>query len=236
MYNENDPLLKAFFRNKWIIAILIVDIIAILVVIGVFIYQSTKVSTISFDVAPLKAKISVNGDSHYTNGQFPITPGKYEVRISYEGLETKTLTVNIEPHDFVSVTTFIKGADNNFEFYEMKDNDASYQKLKAIASAEKNLTTDNDESAQEFITTLEKKLSIKDKLPLKGYVYSASGKGASTGGYAIHGSQSSKSCKKSTCLVVKYYGKDYKNPAIAKIKEAGYNPDDYEIVYERYKQ
>lgn len=234
MQDENVPLFKAFFRNKWIIAVLIADVIAILVVIGVLISQAAKTSTISFNIAPVKAKISVNGDSHYTNGQFPITPGKYEIKISYEGLETKTLNVDIAPHDFVSVTTFISAANNNFEFYELKSNDDSYQKLKSIASAENNLTTDNDKSAQEFIASLEKKLSIKDKLPIKGYVYSASGNGASTGGFSIQRGQDSKSCKKSTCLLVKYYGIDYQKPAIEKIKDAGYNPDDYQIVYERY--
>ena len=31
-----------------------------------------------------------------------------------------------------------------------------------------------------------------------------------------------------------YYGKDYEDEVAKKIKEAGYNPDDYELIYKRY--
>lgn len=234
MHDENGSLLKAFLSNRWVRAILVIDVIVIIIVTGVYIRQSNKNSTISFNVVPISATISVNGNTKYTNGQYSITPGTYKIAISYEGLETKTLSVTVEPHSFVSVTTFLSGADNSFEYYELKNNFMAYQKLKTIASADNNLTTDNDTTAQEFIANFERKMSIFNVLPLNGYIYSEPAANASTGGFVIQKDQSEKKCNKSACLLIRYFGKDYEEAALQKIKEAGYNPDDYQIIYERY--
>ena len=60
--------LKAFFKNKWVRLILILDIAAIIAIVVIIIINSTRVSTLVFDIAPLDATISVNGDEHYKNG------------------------------------------------------------------------------------------------------------------------------------------------------------------------
>ncbi len=232
MQDSDSSLLREFFRNKYIRIFLIIDILAVLAVIGLLIYRATRISTIYINVAPLNATVSING-TNYSNGQYDITPGSYNIKISREGLETKTISVNIEPHHYVTVTTFLTDANKSFDFYKLKNNYGSYQKLKSIASAEKNITTDNDTSAQEFIANYDRITSILDKLPLKGYVYTESGVNMPTGGFAIHNGESTQKCDRRACLLVKYYGKDYENAVTEKIKAAGYNPDDYQIVYER---
>lgn len=234
MQDDNVSYLKAFFRNKWVRIVLILDVIAIAVVIGVYVRQATKISTISFNIAPVDATISVNGDSSYKNGRYSITPGTYEVKISHKDLETKTMKINIESRHYVAVTTFLAGADNNFDFYAQRNRSSSYQKLKDIASKDNNITTDSDTSAQDFIENFEHILSITDKLPIKGYVYADPNASSSTGGFAIRDGQSNKKCEKAACLLVKYYGKDYEEEVKKQIKEAGYNPDDYQLIYERY--
>lgn len=226
--------LRAFFRNKWVWAILIIDVIAVFGIIGVLIWQATKVSTIIFNVAPIDATISVNGNTNYTNGQYSITPGTYEINISREGLEAKTLSVDIEPHYVVTVNMFLSGADNNFEFYKWKDNYGSYQELKSIASSENNITTDQDVSAESFISDFEQTMSIMNVLPIKGYVYADPSIHSATAGFAIRDGQSKEGCERTACLLVNYYGEDYEEAVIEKIKDAGYNPMDYQILYERY--
>ena len=235
MQDGNVSPLKAFFRNKWVRIILIIDIIAFLVVIGIIIMNSTKVSTINFNIAPVDATISVNGNTNYTNGQYAITPGSYEIVVSHEGLESKTFNIDIEPHYVVALTTFLKGADNGFGFYELNANYESYEKLKAIASKDNNLTTDQDTSAEQFISDSEHKLSIVNILPIKGYVYADPSVGASTAGFAIRDGKSRRDCEKIACLLVNYYGEGYEETVAEKIKAAGYNPADYQLLYERYK-
>lgn len=233
MQDKNVSPLQEFFRNKYIWTFLILDILAVIAVIGVFIRQSSKVSTITFNVVPIDATISVNGDKHYTNGQYKIAPGDYKIEISHEGLETKTLSVNIGTHNYTDVTVYLTSADKSFDFYKQKKNYESYKKLKTIASNENNMTTDDDTSAQEFIGNYDQIISIMNKLPIKGYVYSSPNANMSSGGFTIENGQGKNECIQSACLLVRYHGKDYEQAVLDKIKEAGYNPDDYQIIYDK---
>jgi hypothetical protein len=233
MQDNNTSPLQEFIRNKIVWAFFAIDIIAVIILVGFFINQASKVSTINFNVVPLDATISVNGDTNYANGQHNIAPGQYQISISHDGLETKTMSISIQPHDYASVTMYLTDADKTFEFYKLKDNYESYKKLKTIAAASNNITTDNDKSAEEFIIYFDNVISIYDKLPIKGYVYTDSRVNMSTGGFTINGGRSKKECIKSACLLVTHYGKDYEDEVLKQIKKAGYNPDDYQIIYER---
>lgn len=232
MQDNDTSFFREFIRNKYIKLFLILDIIAILAVIGLLIYRATRISKIYFNVAPLDATISVNG-VNYSSGQHDITPGSYEIKISADGLEAKTLSINIEPHHYVTVATFLSDNGKTFEYYKFKKNQGSYLRLKSIASAENNITTDSDTSAQDFIIKYEQALTIYDKLPLKGYLYEEPSVSMSTGGFAIQDGRSKDQCDKMNCLIVRCYGKNYENAVLEKIKEAGYNPEDYQIIYER---
>lgn len=226
--------LREFFQNKYVLIFIVIDIIAIIALVGVFINRASKTSSIYFNVAPVDATISVNGDTHYSNGQFDITPGKYNVKISHDGLETKEFTVNIGSKDYTSVVTFLADTSHSFDFYRLKDNYESFRKLKDIASADSNTTTDKDTSAQEFIAKYDRIMSIVNVLPIKGYVYTDPSVNMSTGGFTIKNGLYKKQCEQSACLIVQHYGKDYESEVIRKIKAAGYNPDDYQLIYERY--
>ncbi|MBP5656435.1 hypothetical protein J6X15_02520 [Candidatus Saccharibacteria bacterium] len=234
MRDRNNSPLQEIFHNKYILAFLIIDIIAIVALVGIFVNRATKVSSINFNVTPVDATISVNGDKHYSNGQYDIAPGTYKVVISHDGLDTKTMTVDIGARDYANVTVFLADADHNFDYYKLQNSYESYRKLKAIASAENNITTDKDASAQDFIADFERAMSIVDELPIKGYVYSEPSANMSTGGFTIENGLYKKQCTQSACLIVRYYGKDYEKEVLKQIKQAGYNPDDYQLVYERY--
>lgn len=226
--------LREFFQNKYILIFILIDIIAVIALVGVFINRASKTSSIYFNVAPVDATISVNGDTHYSNGQYDIAPGKYKVKISHDNLETKEFTVDIESKGYASVVTFLTGANHSFDFYELQDNYESFRKLKDIATAKNNITTDKDTSAQEFITNYEHIMSIADVLPIKGYVYAEPTANMSTGGFTIKNGLYKTQCQKSACLIVQYYGKGYESEVPKEIEKAGYNPDDYQLIYERY--
>jgi len=233
MQNSSASPLREFFHNKYIWIFWVIDIIAIITIVIAIIQQSTKVSKIYFDITPIDAKISVNGNEHYSNGQHDIAPGKYTIDISHDGLKTKTLSIDVEAHSYTNITTFLNDTDNSFDFYRQRNNYNSFLRLKDIASAENNTTTDKDTSAQDFIANYTQILSIADILPLNEYLYSEPG-GGSTGGFSIENGQNRKECTLSACLLVRYYGKDYESAVIDKIKEANYDPNDYQIIYKRY--
>ena len=233
MQNDDiyDSPIKSFFKNKWVRFVLIVDIVIIIAIIVAFIINATKVSTIELNIAPIDATISINGNQNYENGSYSITPGTYEIKISREGLDSKTLTVDIPSHYYVTVSAFLSD-DGSFEFYELKDNFRSFEKLREIASADNNITTDHDTSAESFIANLEHAMSIQELLPIKGYVYADPEANASTAGFAIR--YGGEGCKITACLLVNYYGKNYEQAVMEEIRSVGYDPADYQIIYERY--
>ena len=233
MDNGNVAPISAFLAKKWVKVVLVLDVILIvgLVIFGVV--QSGRNVIIDFEVTPLNAEITLNGRGGYANGEYKIFPGEYQVRITHEGLEPKELTVNVGANDYVTVATFLRGEDG-FSYYELMENYSDYESLEAMASKGDNQTYDGDTSAEGFISDMERVLSISEILPIKGYVYADPEVSYSTGGFAIRDAADREKCERIACLLVNYYGIGYEAAVMEKIREAGYAPADYQIVYERY--
>ncbi|MDO5451472.1 MAG: hypothetical protein Q4F56_00060 [Candidatus Saccharibacteria bacterium] len=225
--------LKQFFSNKWVKIVLAIDAVVIIAVVAILIGNSSKTATVNFNIAPLDAKIQIDGQGEYYNGAYQIHPGSHTVTISRDNLTTKTFTIDFQPDYSTTVCTFLSN-DGNFEFYEFKDNYESYQQLAAIASAENNITTDQDTSAEAFLSNFQQILSFLKILPIKGYVYAEPGVNASSAGFTIQDGGGKEKCERTNCLLVNYYGKGYEDAAMEEIEKAGYNPTDYQIIYERY--
>lgn len=92
------------------------------------------------------------------------------------------------------MSTFL--TDGSGEFYELKENYGSFQKLSEIASTGNNKTIDNDTSLEDFIARMNDILSISKILPIKGYVYGDPNVGASTAGFTIQRGSDKSECKK----------------------------------------
>lgn len=224
---------RQFFRNKWVRIILAIDVLAILVVIGMIIWNATKTATINFDVAPIDAIIQIDGKGDYQNGTYHVHPGNHKITISHDSLTTKTFNIELQSGYSTALITFL--SDNgNFSFYELINNYTSFEKLSSIASKENNITTDQDKTAEDFITNTKHIMSIMEKMPIKGYVYANNNANASSAGFTIRDGRSKMECQRAACLLVNYYGNGYEETVKKKITEAGYNPSDYQIIYERY--
>ncbi len=235
---ENRSSVAEFFRNKWVRLIIILDIIAIIVVVIFTVFNVMKTSVLYFNITPLDATISVNGDSNYANGSYRMLPGDYEIAISHEGMTTKTFNVELGGDSIVNIVTYLAGEDGGFEFYELRDNYSSYVELAGIASAENNVTTDGDTSAEEFVAEMEERLSLMDKLPLVRQIPHLLSNGARHIDRILveNGVEMLEDgCTSILCLYADYYDDgaidDYKQAVKDLIIEAGYNPIDYEIIY-----
>ena len=108
------------------------------------------------------------------------------------------------------------------------------KKLESIASAEDNITTDHDTSAEGFIKNYKRMMSISEILPIKKYIHADPEINTSTGGFIIQEGTSDAGCEKIACLLVEYFGRGYEKTVIETIEDAGYEPTDYQIIYERY--
>lgn len=234
MQNTNDySPVQAFLHNKWVRIVLIANAIIIIVIICLLIWQSTKVSTVNLNITPVDATISINGDKKYQNGQYSITPGTYNVTISHEGLEPKNFTIDVAPQSVVTISTFLSDADHTFDFYKLRKNYPSYAKLEEIASADNNITTDQDITAETFIKRFQEDYeALTTKLPIdhSETIYQ-------DGFYEIKNSFNiiaRNDCANTLCIQVNTLSANDKEYINAIIQEKGLNVEDFEIEYKYY--
>lgn len=230
---SNDTLspVQLFFRNKWVRLFLAFDVLLLLTLIGTIIWHATKVSTISFNIAPIDATISVNGNTDYHNGQYSITPGTYEVTISHEGLQSKSFTVDISPQHVNSITTFLSGED--FDFYELRKNYMSYKKLEEIASAAQNVTTDHDTSAESFIKRFQENYdAFTTKLPIE--YHESDGYGQTLEILKNITIAAKYNCELTLCAEAFIVGTDDEDFVQSLMEDKGINVEDFEIEYHFY--
>ena len=218
-----------FFRNKWVRLILVIDVLIIIGVIAIIIYNSTKTAIIDFTVAPVDSVITVNGDSSYHNGSFQFHPGSYEVVISHDGLDSKTFNIELQANNNAAVTTFL-AKDGNFDFYELKDNYSSYLMLERIASSSDNQTTDHDTSAEEFIADFQRNYKLySTELPV---TYSEYGDDGKLSKYISV--RANHDCIITLCLKAIIRSESDEALVDAMLIGAGFNLEDFEIEYKTY--
>lgn len=152
--NEGLSPIRIFFRNKWVIGTLCLNAVVIITIITIAIINSTKTAIITFNITPINATISINGNTSYnTSSTYRLHPGTYNITISHDGLDSKTFDINLPSHSSTLLTTYLSAdKGTNFSFYEQKSNYDSTQKLLAIASPDNNQTYDHDTSAQNFVS------------------------------------------------------------------------------------
>ena len=236
---ENSSHFKEFLNKRWVKVVLIIDVLIVLAIIGVLIWNATKTATVNFSIAPIDAKITLNGQDDYKNGTYKLHPGNYEVTVSRDGLESKTFDLELKSGYVTSLAAFLIGENNNFEFYELKDNYASFQKLSEIASAGNNQTTDQDTSAEGFIAKLTEKIAeLQSFTTIHHSKYkldpdSPSGESMELDITIRNGSQSGQ-CKTSTCFEALMVLTDDKTLVKNLLQEKGIEADDYEIIYKIY--
>ena len=216
----------SFFRNKWVRLILIVDILAIIGIIAIIIYNLTKNSIINFTIAPIDATITVNGNSSYHNGSYQFHPGTYEVVIYHDGLNSKTFTVELQDNSNAAITTFLSGSDN-FDFYRLKDNYSSYLALERIAAASDNQTTDHDTSAEEFIADFRRNYNLySTQLPATYSEYDDNNELVKY----ISVNKSDK-CDVTLCIKALMNSESDRTLADSLLQGKGFNLEDFEIEY-----
>ena len=226
MQNENLSLVGKFFRSKWVWLAIAVDVIIVIAIVVVIIYNATKSAIISFEIAPIDATITVNGDSSYRNGSFQFHPGTYEINISHEGLDSKNFTVELDTDSNAAITTFLS-SEGGFDFYRLKDNYSSFLMLARIAASDDNKTTDKDTSAEEFIEKFQYEYSkYSNDLPVTYSEYNEEGRLKK---YITI--RAKYDCMFTLCLEAIVFDEEEKKMVVPMLENAGFDVEEYEIEY-----
>lgn len=208
--------------------------IAGIVALVFLIINSNKNMTLSILVAPTDAKITING-KEYTNGNYQEFPAsKISVTIERDGFDTKELELEGGSNKVVKIQTYLE-TQKLEKYREMGD---SYRVLRLIADY-------SDTKISNFIAESNKIEEIKYKLPVwtmasfSNPEVHTTGEGFNTteninpGIKLVDGNQELE-CEKMSCIKALISGErtNREDQAINdKIRELGYNPSDYQIIY-----
>ena len=233
--SEGTSQFTQFLHKKWVRAVLIINALTIILIVGIVIFNATKTATVVFDIAPVDATIQLNKHGDYHNGTYKVHPGTYEITISREGLDSKTINIELKSNYSTNISTFLS-QEGKFDFYEQKANFESYQKLAQIASAENNYTTDHDSSAEEFIARYNHAYQLyRDKLPINYVAYREEPRSRS--GQTLDKDitiRSSTQCEKTLCIEALMALTDDKSLVKTLLQEKGMDIEDYEVIYKIY--
>lgn len=207
-----------FIRNHKVLSLMgVLNVLMVLVAILIIVVHHTKTATIDIMVAPSEATIELNGKKYENLESYNIMPGDYHVKVAMEGMQTREYDMNLADGGFARIWTYLVDADGGFEYYMMHPDDAAI--LEDVA----------DKDAEAFVEKYTKMMSITEVLPL-----TLSNRGDNTGeiiSIHIRWGTEDECREKPYCLIVKDFTGKNTERALAMIREAGYDPDDYEIIF-----
>lgn len=242
MYNEvNTSPIKLFFHQKWVRIVLVLDLLAIIAVIAVAIFNTTKTAVITFYVAPVDATITMGG-TRYNNGTYQVSPGTYDVTISHPDLNQKTIHLDLPGNSTTNVTTFLSATDDNgtqtFDFYTLKPNYDSFQVLASIAGKDNNQTIDHDTSAELFIAEYQEQYNLyySSVIPInyQNFTTDAAGEPLLDKSIIIKRASDKLSCQKLLCVQVLTIDANDRDFANSLMEQEGLNLAYLEAHYENF--
>ncbi len=202
-------------QHKILCAVVACNLIVILIAVLVIVMHQTKTATIDVYAVPSNAIVELNGKrfENYTTNE--VTPGEYHVKISADNLQVKEYDITIENGSFVRLWDYLVGENESFDYY--------------IEHAEEvpALSRITDEKAKNFVAYYDKIAAIRDQLPLEYYERTDP---ANTFGVFIE--ESEKECHGYIVCLVVYGGERHRDIAMKLIKDAGFEPTNYQIEFE----
>ncbi|MBR2997431.1 hypothetical protein IKF33_03320 [Candidatus Saccharibacteria bacterium] len=217
--------------HKIISAIVAANLLAIIIIAIMFIIHISKTATIDIKVVPTTATIKLNGQTYENNVSQNLIPGKYVAEISMEGMQTKTVEMDLATDDFYKLQVYLLDSNSTFNYYETHPSEVD-----ALEQLES-----NDEALKKFVDRYNKIYSIVDQLPLQ--LYNRTDDPATTWGVYVdqYGTSTSNELENTednlaskcpTIVCLEAYVSNASNDIVYDlIREAGYNPDDYQITF-----
>lgn len=193
--------------------------IFIVVIIAASLFINRQSATIKFDIIPADSSITIDGVSYQNKTTEKFKPGVYEITISHDDLETKQISIELQRNSTTNLNYYLTGENNNFSYYE-----SNYDGLYSLREYLTNNVEDND--VRNFLRQYDKKREIKNILPI-----STSFDSNGDFYYIFFEEGTSSPCSRLYCLTIGSGTKDYAKNALQAIRDAGFNPDDYQIFY-----
>jgi len=189
---------------------LLVFFTVILVITAISMRTSVEVELL---VAPASATTTIDG-KEYKNGALRLEPGEHRVHIEKDGFVTQDFSFSTL--STTKIYTYLRQSDGLFTWYQSHPEDSLL------------LTKIGDYLSDQEASVYSKQNPVIQALPI---IYANYDENYNYTEFRIDGGKFD-GCKSDFCLKVTDSTGGNFNFAKTKIKEAGYNPDDFQILYE----
>ena len=207
-------------QHKVFSLVIFLNIIAILIVVLVIVIYNTKTATVDLMVAPSDAVVELNGKQFENLKSHNVSPGDYHIKISMEGMQPKEFDLDIEDGDFKRIWTYLLDDDGGFGYYMSHPDDAII--LNDVA----------DDDVKRFLAEYNKLNAIQEVLPLQ-YSNTFDENATEVISISVRWGIDDECDKKAFCLIVHDFTGKNNEKALQMIRDAGFDPNDYELVYEK---
>lgn len=204
---------KNYTKNHPISTIIAITLIFLVGVLAITIINLNPTSDVEILVAPESASVSINGKT-YKNGTYKLPRGNVSVRIEKEGFTPKAYNFDTSTND--KLFDYLLPENGSYSWYESHPEDAII------------LTKIGDSEADALAAFYSKKNPISDKLPLIVAEYDHDDNYIE---FRIDGGKFD-NCDQDFCLKITDSTGNNLDYARTKIRELGFEPNNFEIIYE----
>lgn len=201
-----------------IIGTIIGFVVLVIIAIILFIQDTKRTATLEITIAPSFAKVEIGDKTYKTSGIERLEPGHYPVKISAEGFTSQETTIDLTGGETTQLLLYLIPSDGSMEWY--RNHPEEMMILDTIGDAEAAQTAANYHELYPISKDLPIVVVEVDKTT---YAWTE---------YRIDGGTFEECQNKDFCLKITDSTGGNKDAAYAKIRTSGYNPDDYEIIYE----
>lgn len=206
--------------HKIVSGLIAINILAIIIVIVVIILHNAKTATIDIRVAPADAVVTLNGRRYDNLQSHDVLPGNYHVKIAKDNMQIKEYDITLEKTGFARIWEYLLDANGGLDYYL----DHSEDEAILVEIAE-----DDDKTVKTLVDKYEKITSIQKILPFSYDAYTDDFSEYTQ--YNIH-QDFRDDCKRAICLIIEDNTGGNEQTAKNKLKELGYDLENYDIVYQ----
>lgn len=217
---KKTPTIDQHKRNVQIaiIGTIVAFIVLVIAAIILFIQDTKRTATLEITVAPSFAKVEIDGKTYKTSGVERLEPGHYSVKVSADDFTPKETEIDLTNGETTQLMLALMPTDGSMQWYI--DHPSEMMILNTIGDAEALKTANNYHELYPISKALPIIVVEVDKTT---YAWTE---------YRIDGGTFEGCKNKDFCVKITDSTGGNKDTAYAKIRASGYNPDDYEVIYE----
>lgn len=190
-----------------------------IVIIALFIRNLFYDTTVEILVAPSFATVEIDGKKHKSDTTVKLKSGTHSVKISADGFNGEELSLNTAKDETSTIYTYLIPESGSMDWYiDHPSEDMIVTRIGSYLA---------EQTADEYL----KKYPVSSILPIEVVEYNQDQSLSGWVEYRIDGGQF-KECKSEFCIKITDTSGGNRDHAIQKIHDQGFNPNDYEIVYE----